>query len=149
VTTLASLKLEIGTEYWTAVKRQAVDNLPQQITGGTEFIPGKDTYNQGYYVTVAGQSVAVKYINGHWYYLEYKSQHNFYITRADLALTEEQLVRHGLTCEVQPPISNILTPRESTEVLPPDKDDDTPTKGKGKAKSVVSDDSDKELYQPA
>jgi len=40
-------------------------------------------------------------------------------------------------------------PQESTEVLPPNKDDDTPTKGKGKAKSVISNKLDnKEMYQP-
>ena len=146
---LASLELEISTEFWTPVKQQVTNNLPQQITRGTEFIPGQDTHNQGYYVTVAGRSVTVEYINRHWYYLEYKSQHNSYITRADLALTKEQLVQHGLACKVQPPVTNILIPWESTEVLPPNKDDNTPTKGKGKAKSVVSNDSDKESYQPA
>jgi len=66
---LASLELEIGTEFWTAIKCQGTNDLPQQITGGTEFIPGQDTYNRRYYVTVTRQSVVVKYINGQWYYL--------------------------------------------------------------------------------
>jgi len=67
----------------------------------------------------------------------------------DLALTKEQLIQHRLVCKVQPPVTNILTPQESSEVLPLDKDNNTPTKGKGKAKSIVSNESDnKETYKP-
>ena len=74
---------------------------------GVEF--NSETPGNSYYVQVGQRSVAVKYISGCWYYLEYESHHNSYITRADLVLTKEQLQQHNLACEVQPPESNLLT----------------------------------------
>ena len=121
------------------------DDLPTELAQGAEFTTEPNALE--YYVKVGQRSVAIEYINGHWYYLEFENQHNAYITQADLALTEEQLKQHNLACKVQPPDLNLLLARPLSIVL--EKEDDMPMKSTDKGKKVLvynSSDNEEEFH---
>jgi hypothetical protein len=63
-----------------------------------------------------------------------------------LALTEPQLRTHHLACTAPPPITNILTLRESTPVPDDDEEEEKITPTVGKLIAVDSDNED--LYEP-
>ena len=75
----------------------------------------------------------------------FDQQTGYYLTKETLALTNNQLIGHGLSCERPPPPSNLLTPREPTPVVPED-DENMPVVQRI-SKETGSDNED--LYKPA
>ena len=142
---LAAIQLDIDTNVWTVVLCRQEDDLPKELTG-SNLLHLKGKYDWGYVVVEGTRNVGIEYINNKWYYLELDRQTGAYITKEGLALTNEQLIQHGLSCTVQPPETNILTARESSEV-PAEDEGSTPTKGKEPVTHNSSD--DKDLYLPA
>ena len=141
---LATLELEITADAWTVVPRRQFNDLAPELRGDKAAF-SNDKYEHGYWVEVGPNRTAVEYINYKWYYLTFDQHTGTYLTKETLALTNNQLLGHGLACERPPPPSNLLTPREPTPVVPDD-DADTPVVQRV-SKETGSDDED--LYEPA